>query len=192
MELMTMIILGVLGLIILANIIFWWLQVRYNKNEKLQISDFMFGSDMFATDMAEKFQKLSETTSELNKTITGINIVVVGLKDEAMNLKSKVEEVENDTEDLNDWIKKVEGEVESEVDRLEKEKAFEKTLADIKAFIAKQKSPVTKEKLSAPTVDNYMKAIKAFLSGKELNDKNPRHHRALVLYNEFLNKKGGK
>ena len=74
------------------------------------------------------------------------------------------------------------------VAKFEKEATFELELKEIRSFIANQKSPVTKEKLSEETVNNYMKSIKAYLLGKELKD-NPRNNRAMNLYKQYKERK---
>ena len=78
--------------------------------------------------------------------------------------------------------------VHDKVADLEQKKAFEETLREIRTFIANQKSPVTKKKLSEGTVNNYMKSIKAYLLGKELKD-NPRNNRAMNLYKQYKERK---
>ena len=73
--------------------------------------------------------------------------------------------------------------VHDKVADLEQKKAFEETLQEIRTFIANQKSPVTKEKLSEYTIDKYVGAIKAYLSGKTLKD-TKTNRRAMALYKQ--------
>lgn len=126
--------------------------------------------------------------SSLSKKVKDFEEALIHTEMNNVRLKDGVEALEKDlykeSNRVDSWIH----DLDRRLIDAEQKKAFEETLREIRTFIANQKSPVTKEKLSEETVNNYMKSIKAYLLGKELKD-NPRNRRAMNLYKQFKERK---